>query len=139
MSETTDKSLCLCGSESLYKNCCQPYHEGRLPATPEALMRSRYSAYALGNVRYIMETTHPDSPYYQKNKSAWIKSLKTYTTQTAFIGLQVHEATSGEDEKTGFVSFTAILLQNGRNASFTEKSRFLRVNNRWLYVDGEIT
>ncbi len=139
MTVISPEKPCLCSSGESYQACCQPYHQGGLPPTPEALMRSRYSAYAMGNVRYIIDTTHPASPYYQKNKSAWTKSLKTYTDKTTFIGLQVQDAHIEQDGKTGFVTFTAILLQDGKNASFTEKSRFLLVNQRWLYVDGEIS
>ena len=135
----TTENLCLCGSGQRYQVCCQPYHQGQLPPTPEALMRSRYSAYALGNVRYIIETTHADSPYMQKNKSQWIKSLKDCTDRTTFVGLLVQETSIDEEGKTGYVTFSAVLLQDGKNASFSEKSRFFLVNGRWLYVDGDVS
>ena len=139
MSTRSAENLCLCGSGQLYQTCCQPYHQGHLPPTPEAVMRSRYSAYALGNVRYIIDTTHADSPYAQKNKSQWIKSLKEYTDRTTFVGLLVQETSIEDDGKTGYVVFSAVLLQDGKNASFSEKSRFFLVNNRWLYVDGDVS
>ncbi|MEO0565894.1 MAG: YchJ family metal-binding protein, partial [Chloroflexota bacterium] len=44
---------CPCGSGRAYKACCRPYHQGKNPPTPEALMRARYSAYAAGEVRFV--------------------------------------------------------------------------------------
>lgn len=56
---TTEKKTCPCGSRKVFSQCCQPFHEGKaLPPTAEALMRSRYSAYATKNVDYIVDTTH---------------------------------------------------------------------------------
>jgi len=57
------KAPCLCCSGKEYAACCQPLHEGALPADALALMRSRYNAYALQLPRYILQTTHPDNPY----------------------------------------------------------------------------
>jgi SEC-C motif-containing protein len=49
--------LCFCGSVIEYKQCCEPFHSGeKIPATAEALMRSRYTAYALHNAAYLQET-----------------------------------------------------------------------------------
>jgi hypothetical protein len=65
---STQKKSCPCGSRLLYKQCCQPYHDKKaLPPTPEALMRSRYSAYSLNIVDYIVETTHPENPLLKKD------------------------------------------------------------------------
>ncbi|MFT6788783.1 MAG: SEC-C motif-containing protein [Pseudoalteromonas rhizosphaerae] len=62
MTSLTD-SLCLCGSEQSYSDCCEKLHLGNIQATsPEQLMRSRFVAYALKNAKYIYQT------YAQKNK-----------------------------------------------------------------------
>jgi SEC-C motif-containing protein len=95
-------------------------------------MRARYSAYAAGEVRYIMDTTHPDSPYYQTERKAWFKELKAYVNQVQFLGLRV--ISSGSDGDVGHVRFRATLMQDGRDASFEEHSRFERVDGVWLYV-----
>ncbi len=42
------QKACPCGSGQAFKECCQRYHDGELPETPEKLMRSRYSAYVKG-------------------------------------------------------------------------------------------
>ena len=51
---------CPCCSGKTYEECCAPFHRKEKHApTAEALMRSRYSAYAIPNGEYLMETTHP--------------------------------------------------------------------------------
>jgi hypothetical protein len=56
------QKACPCGSSAAYVDCCQPYHDGTLPGTPEELMRSRYSAYVKGRWQYVCDTTHPLNP-----------------------------------------------------------------------------
>lgn len=98
-------------------------------------MRARYSAYATGEVRYIMDTTHPDSPYYQADRKAWFKALQDYVNRVQFLGLRVMSARHADD--VGYVRFRATLMQGGRDASFEENSRFARVDGVWLYVARE--
>ncbi|MCB1119317.1 MAG: zinc chelation protein SecC [Chlamydiia bacterium] len=112
---------CPCHSNKLYKACCQPFHEGALPQTALQLMRSRYSAYALNLPDYILATTHPDSPQPTK------ESLIHFSTTTTFAGLTILDST----ETT--VTFHAHLLQQNRDASFTEKSHFEKLHGRWYY------
>jgi SEC-C motif-containing protein len=126
------KSPCPCGSGDTYKVCCAPYHKGTPPPTPEKLMRARYTAYAAGDARFIIRTTHPDSPYYRTDQKAWFKELKAYTDQTQFLALNVIDRETDGD--VGWVQFRAVLMQSGRDASFTERSRFERLDGRWLYV-----
>ena len=124
---------CPCHSERPYKKCCQPYHNGRSPQTPTALMRSRYAAYALGKIGYIIQTEHKENQRSPKEMVAWRKDLKFFCQNTHFLGLQVlGEESLGEDQAT--VTFKAILMQGGKDASFTECSVFERVNGRWFYL-----
>ncbi|MBK9051547.1 MAG: hypothetical protein IPL78_11690 [Chloroflexi bacterium] len=96
-------------------------------------MRSRYAAYALVKVGYIVQTTHPDSSLRPQNEIAWRKELQRFCRETQFVGLQI-VATDEIDRQTATVTFRAVLLQGGRDASFTEQSLFERVRGRWLYV-----
>lgn len=50
---------CPCGDGRPYANCCQPLHQGRPAAGAGGLMRSRYSAYVLGLIDYLVQTTLP--------------------------------------------------------------------------------
>ncbi len=99
-------------------------------------MRSRYSAYALGNVRYIIATTHPASPLQQTDQAAWRQELRQFCQQTTFLSLRIvaddeHVARAGE---WATVTFRAGLIQGGQDASYTEQSLFERVAGRWLYM-----
>ncbi len=99
-------------------------------------MRSRYAAYALGLADYIVDTTHPENPAYNKNRKAWLKDIMLFCRQSKFEGLKVWE--ESESETKASVSFTAHLRQGARDASFSEKSYFEKVEGRWLYKSGEI-
>src|SRR5579862_3926574 len=51
---------CPCGSGATYVACCGPLHRGSASAaTAEQLMRSRYSAFAVGDADYLLATWHP--------------------------------------------------------------------------------
>ena len=87
-------SLCACHSGKSYGDCCQPYHTAsKIPENPVILVRSRYCAYSLGNVSYIMATTHHTHKEHallieQKSKyNLWEKNLKFYTKEYKFVGL----------------------------------------------------
>lgn len=125
---------CPCHSRKRYRRCCQPLHSGRAAQTPLALMRSRYAAYAMGNVDYIMATTHPDGEHYQTDAAAWAESLRVFSAATRFKGLRILEHIDGEDE--GWVTFRAELTQQGADVSFTENSRFEKSDGRWAYHSG---
>lgn len=129
---------CPCGSKRPFRICCQPWHEGKPAPTPEHLMRSRFAAYALGNVGYIIRTTHPKSPHAEADQKSWRQDLKAFCHQTDFVGLQILQAEDAQGS-IGWVTFRAILMQAGRDVSFTEKSRFEKVNGRWLYHSGEFS
>jgi SEC-C motif domain protein len=121
---------CPCHSGKLYAECCAPYHEGENPPTPLALMRSRYSAYALSKSAYIIATTHPDHADSQLPIAARKKQIKEFSRTTEFKGLEILEAEGST------VTFKAILIQKGRDSSFIEKSEFAQVDGRWLYLRG---
>ena len=126
---------CPCSSSKQYKQCCKRFHDGTNPPTSIELMRSRYAAYALRQVDYIIKTTHPDYPGRMENLKEWRKDLLKFTDGTRFEGLTILDNEEGEERST--VTFRAQLRQGARDASFTEKSTFLRVDGRWLYRSGE--
>lgn len=96
-------------------------------------MRSRYAAYALGKVSYVIKTEHPSSPRVKTDATTFRKELKWFCEHTQFVGLHIlKHATQSPTQAT--VTFHAVLLQNGQDASFTEQSLFEKVKGRWLYV-----
>jgi SEC-C motif-containing protein len=128
---------CPCCSRKTYQECCQPYHEGQQPEHAVTLMRSRYSAYALGLAEYIMRTTHPSHAAYTKDKAEWRKQILAFSSHTTFRKLEILTAQEGEEEAT--VVFTAYLTQKGKDATFTEHSRFQKLNRRWFYLAGQVS
>lgn len=124
--------LCPCHSQETYERCCSLYHKHKAyPQSPLELMRSRYSAYALSLVDYIIETTHPSSSHYEKDLALWKSRLLSFCKATAFKGLTI----LGHQEE-GEVSFVAHLMQGDKDVSFQERSQFIKDNGRWYYVEG---
>ncbi|MDX2105184.1 MAG: YchJ family metal-binding protein [Candidatus Melainabacteria bacterium] len=131
-------SNCPCGASNSYKLCCQKYHNGQNPKTALLLMKSRYCAFARGEVDYIVKTTHPKNPALQNDVSKWRCELQEFSKNTQFKGLKILEVKEAELNEKATVTFCVDLIQYGRQAGFTEKSTFEKVNGRWLYLDGVI-
>lgn len=123
---------CPCCSGKKYAECCKIYHDGLPAPTALALMRSRYSAYALGIAVYIIQTTHPKSPYFEKERKKWEKAILHFCKTTQFIRLEI--LGHGED----WVHFAAHMKQQ-ENLILEEKSHFERIDGKWLYLKGECT
>ncbi len=101
-------------------------------------MRSRYTAYAVGNVAHLLRSTHPGGPHHQADRRVWADSLRRYCAAVDFTGLTVHEASLASGE--GRVAFTARYEHAGTAGTIEEHSRFLCIDGRWLYwgvVEGE--
>ena len=97
-------------------------------------MRSRYSAYAVGAVEYLIETTDPAGPQWRDDRSAWADEIEQFCRHTRFEKLSVRSASAHEEH--GEVHFFAKLSRGGEDVSFEERSRFTRVDGRWLYHSG---
>lgn len=130
------QDLCPCGSGKLYSECCEKYHKGEFPENALALMRSRYSGYAKGLIEYIIETTHPHNPNFTKEVVQWRLKIQEFCKNTNFEGLDIIEFIDGE--KVAYVTFRAHLSRGKEDVSFTERSRFFKIADRWLYVDGAL-
>ncbi|WP_396898211.1 YchJ family protein [Mycolicibacterium sp.] len=123
---------CPCGSGDPYESCCGPLHSGeRTAPTALALMRSRFSAFALGDAGYLMTSWHP---------STRPRHLDLDTT-IVWRRLQIVDTEAGGvDDATGIVEFRAAYVQDGVRGVLHERSRFTRSNRgAWLYLDGDVT
>jgi len=119
---------CPCGSGANYEACCGQWHAGAAPAPDAAaLMRSRYSAFVLDQLDYLLATWHP---------STRPSSLEPNPPGLQWLGLDVrrHEQT---DADHAIVEFVARNRLNGRASRLHETSRFVCEAGRWLYVDGD--
>lgn len=99
-------------------------------------MRARYSAFAQGLAAFVRETTAPGGDAFEADAAAWQRSIEAFSAQTRFVGLEVLAVSEAGPE--GQVEFRATLDQGGHDASFTERSRFVRVGGRWRYHSGTI-
>ena len=127
-------STCLCRSSKKYKKCCKPFHDGILPRFAVELMRSRFCAFALNKADYIISTTHSSNHDFSNDTEAWRNDILSFSTNTDFRNLEIIEEINEDSE--AYVSFQATLFQDENDISFNEKSRFLKEENKWLYVEG---
>ncbi len=97
-------------------------------------MRSRFCAFAMGDVPYLLRTTTPDGPAWDPDP-AWPDQLATYIARTRFRDLRVIDAPA-PDGDVGFVTFAATLEQAGQQVVQRERSRFVRADGRWSYHSG---
>lgn len=125
--------LCPCESKKQYQYCCGMYLSGqKQPETAEKLMRSRYTAFHQGNIEYLIATLHPD----QRQPNDQQELTKT-TSNTQWLGLKIIDTHQGKKNDTkGIVEFEAI-YQHTEPKQLHERSRFVKVQNKWLYVDGD--
>ncbi|MBM4291852.1 MAG: zinc chelation protein SecC [Deltaproteobacteria bacterium] len=119
---------CPCGGGAPLSDCCLPYLEGRAaPATPEQLMRSRYTAYARGDEPYVLKTWHsatrPPALGLSGERARWVR-------------LEVLSAPPA-DAHAGTVRFRATALEGERATALEEVSRFTREGGEWRYSDGD--
>ncbi|RXJ65928.1 hypothetical protein CRV08_13935 [Halarcobacter ebronensis] len=133
--KVSGNAFCPCGSQKKFKKCCRVFHEGESPSSALELMKSRYSAYAASNSDYIINTTHRDNKDYTTDINSWKKQIHDFFNHTEFKGLEILEFIDGDNE--AFVTFKAVLFQGAIDTSFIEKSKFVKVNNMWLYHSGE--
>jgi SEC-C motif-containing protein len=127
------KNLCPCGSKTTFDCCCGLYISGeKSPKTPEALMRSRYTAYTQANIPYIQQTMcGPASCGYDPiDAHRWAK-------QAQWLGLKVINSTL-KNKKIGHVEFIARYRLNQQAYQIHERSEFHYINDRWYYVSGKM-
>ncbi len=99
-------------------------------------MKSRYTAYALGLVDYIIDTTDPEGDRWEDDAEAWRDSIAEFSDSFEFRGVTILD--SSVDEDSGMVHFRAELVAGATDASFEEKSLFRREEGRWLYTTGDV-
>lgn len=127
--ERIKMNQCPCGSGRAYEACCGRYHRGETPPTAEALMRSRYSAFALGETGYLAATAREPGTEEEIRRSC---------DALAFLRLEVGETTGGgTEDDTGTVAFTVWFREGGKLGALRERSRFEREQGRWIYLDGD--
>ena len=99
-----------------------------MAATAEELMRSRYSAYAVGDLDYVWRTWHPRT-----------RPETVTPSDEVWTGLEIVDTVAGaHDDDEGVVEFRAHYRRDRRSGTLHERSRFAVRARRWFYVDGEL-
>lgn len=126
----SENAQCPCNSKSLYSACCAPLINGsRQAQTPEALMRSRYTAFSIRDAAYLLKTWHSSTRPTSLDLS---ESL-----QEKWVKLEIHHALIHLSTLHGEVEFTATSIAQKKHFSMTERSRFIKEEGKWRYVDGD--
>lgn len=124
--------ICPCGSAKQFLDCCQPLLDGGLASGPEALMRSRFTAFAQKNMDYIRVTTDPQTvlSFDMDGTRAWAESAE-------FFKLEVLRA--AEQGNKGLVEFKAhFRAGDAAPEVHHEISKFRKQAGRWYFREGKV-
>ncbi|MEV7004874.1 YchJ family metal-binding protein [Streptosporangium sp. NPDC051022] len=123
---STTAASCPCGNAAPYRDCCGRLHRGEAAATTaETLMRSRFSAFSVGDSGYLLRTWHPTTRPQSVDLGGGLR----------WVRLEVLETTGGSAVHTeGTVRFRAHYLDRGTAGEMEENSRFVRHGGTWAYL-----
>jgi len=143
---------CACRSGNYYGACCQPVHEslGKI-ATPEQLLRARYSAYVQGNTDFVIATTHETHPEFTPDLDAWRAELTGFIRSVEFLTFEIvsHGVVNATMEMLTWKAQMKVLPdllspEKVQTKEFTERSVFVREEDsegggdgRWFYAGGD--
>ncbi len=128
-----NKTFCPCGRTTTKGQplaldaCCGLYHAGTAAPDAESLMRSRYTAFVLGDAPYLLVTWH----------SSQRPAELTLEAGAKWLGLEIKQYCN-TGEHTAEVEFVARFRVGGKAVRQHERSRFVREDGRWFYVDGDV-
>lgn len=116
---------CPCGSGRLDDDCCRLLLSGaRAAATPEQLVRSRYTAFVRRDAAYLLATWHPSTR----------PTRLELDPRRSWTGLEVVSTTGRLLADEGTVSFRAHFRDGRHDGVLAEDSAFVRVGGRWTYT-----
>lgn len=126
--------ICYCGRALAFKDCCEPYlKDEKSPIGPEELMRSRYVAFVLKNIDYLLNTNDP-----QTRHDFDLKANKEWAEGVEFQGLEVLRQESSGNK--GIVEFKATYrdLVSEEIHTHHEISKFRKQAGIWYFREGKI-
>lgn len=128
-------SKCPCGTEKNYSECCEPFILGeKKPPSAEALMRSRYSAFAKNKLDYIKNSHHKST-----QKDLDMESVKAWAVNSTWLGLEILNTEKGtKEDHEGIVEFRCSFILNEKTSTHHELSTFIKENGDWFFVDGKL-
>jgi SEC-C motif-containing protein len=126
-------AFCFCGSGIDYIQCCGLFHSGdKLPVTAQDLMRSRFTAYALNDTKYLWDT-------WDATTRPAVEKIDFSRENIEWQCLEIVDTKKGEaKDNKGMVEFKAFYRENGEGHVLHEISRFTKINGRWFYLGGVV-
>jgi SEC-C motif-containing protein len=122
-------AACPCGSGIRFDSCCRRHLLGEPAPTAEALMRSRYTAFVVGDAAYLGETWHPGTRPEHVALDVGVR----------WTGLRIIATEGGgQGAKRGTVEFRASWRDGRETGELHETSRFVNQSGRWWYLDGDV-
>ena len=122
---------CPCQSGLEYQDCCQPLHQyQKIASTAEQLMRSRYSAFVLAEIDYIVKRTVPLQQTLLNSKA-----LYQWARNTEWDGLEIVKVVPEMDNNHALVEFNAFFLHENKRMTHHEWSAFVRIAQQWYFLD----
>jgi SEC-C motif-containing protein len=119
---------CPCNQHKLYKDCCQKAHKDiNTVISAEQLMRSRYSAFVLADIKYLHKSHHSSTRLSKKE----YKELEKWTKSVKWVKLEILNCIEN------FVEFKAYFIENGSVDCIHENSNFCKENNHWVYLNAK--
>ena len=135
ISAMNENEKCPCASGKSFGECCGPVLSGqRKVSTAAELMCARYSAYAVGDIKFLFNSSGPEvrAEFDEKASQEWSKAA-------TWQGLKVLKTEKGgPDDDEGCVEFVASYTANGQACQHHEKSLFKKLDGEWRFIDGVI-
>lgn len=130
---TSTSDRCPCGTGDVIGDCCGPLLAGdRRAATAEQLMRSRFTAFARSDVDHGLRSWHSSTC------PSWKELSRSLGDGTRWLRLEIVETSAGGPfDSEGVVEFRAHARTPKGRRVLHERSRFVREDGAWFYLDGE--
>ncbi|MDF2562959.1 MAG: hypothetical protein K0R99_4405 [Microbacterium sp.] len=125
-----DATRCPCSSGGVFGGCCGPLLRGAPAPTAERLMRSRYTAFGLHDAAHLLRTWHRTSRPQRIDFEPELEWRRL---------LILDRVGGGPFDDQGIVEFEAIWRQGTERGALHERSRFVREDRQWYYVDGDVS
>lgn len=129
-----DDRQCPCGQPKAMAECCAGFIAGhQIPETAEALMRSRYTAFATHQIDYLLASHHPET-----RGEVSRDDVKRFSEAMVWHRLEILETVDGQAADTeGWVEFIAHYRERGDERIHHERSLFRRHQGRWFFHSAE--
>ena len=130
---------CACTSGKTFADCCRPALRGEREAdSPVAMMRSRFSAFALGYADYLWRTIHASHPDRARPEAEVVRNFKRASRTMEYRALTILDSGPAPEAGHALVLFLARVFDRGRDLSFLERSEFAHDGQGFRYFNGTV-